>query len=378
MTEPPSVSAGNDRPSVSSAPFGRPGLEALDEEGEAARSAASITSIPLPGAEHFRASVWLPNAHCQTIYAATLAPCAGAALRRTRWETPDGDFIDLDWVGAPRERHARAPLVILFHGLEGSSGSHYARVLASTVAASDWQAVIVHFRGCSGEPNRLERAYHSGDSAELDWILKRLRAQHPHAPLFALGVSLGGNVLLKWLGESANGARCALDAAAAVSAPLDLIAAGNALDRGFNRSVYTRNFLRTLKTKSLAKLARFPGLFDRAAAVRATTLRAFDDAVTAPLHGFRDADDYWRRSSSKPLLKHIRVPTLVLNALDDPFLPASALPKAHEVSSDVVLQFPSQGGHVGFVSGRFPGSIAWMPSHILRFFSAVSGGEPVA
>ena len=333
--------------------------------------------MPRPS-EPFRPAAWLPNAHGQTIYAATLAPCAGAALRRTRWETPDGDFIDLDWVGAPHERYPRPPLVVLLHGLEGGSGSHYARMLASLVARSDWRAVIVHFRGCSGEPNRLERAYHSGDSAELDWILKRLRAQHPQAPLFALGVSLGGNVLLKWLGESAHDARFALDAAAAVSAPLDLIAVGNALDRGFNRSVYTRNFLRTLKAKSLAKLARFPGLFDRAAVLRATTLRAFDDAVTAPLHGFRDAEDYWLRSSSKPWLEHIRVPTLVLNALDDPFLPASALPNAHEVSSDVVLQFPPQGGHVGFVSGRFPGSIAWMPAHILRFFSAISGSEPVA
>ena len=228
------------------------------------------------------------------------------------------------------------------------------------------------------EPNRLPRGYHSGDAQEIDWILQRLRLQHRDAPLFALGVSLGGNVLLKWLGEYSESSVRALAAAAAVSAPLDLVAAGNALDRGFNRAVYTRNFLRTLKAKSLAKLDCFPGLFDRAAVARATTLRAFDDAVTAPLHGFRDAEDYWLRSSSKPWLAHIRVPTLVLNALDDPFLPATALPQSHEVASAVSLQYTARGGHAGFVSGRFPGSIAWMPSRVLRFFSAISPDSGVA
>jgi predicted alpha/beta-fold hydrolase len=339
--------------------------------GRAVRRSAALSD-----AEPFAPATWLPNAHWQTIYAATLAPSATTRLHRTRWETPDQDFIDVDWGGSPHER--RAPLVALFHGLEGSSASHYARMLAAAVAPSDWRVAIVHFRGCSGDPNRLARAYHSGDSAEIDWILKRLRADHADGPLFALGVSLGGNALLKWLGESGTGARAALDAAAAVSAPLDLVAAGNALDRGFNRAVYTRNFLRTLKAKSLAKLARFPGLFDREAVLRADTLRAFDDAVTAPLHGFRNAEDYWLRASSKPWLAHIGVPTLILNAQDDPFMPASALPRAHEVSSAVRLHFPPHGGHVGFVSGRFPGSIAWMPAHVLSFFSALCAGEAMA
>jgi len=338
-----------------------------------------MDSLRAPAAsEEFRPARWLPNAHWQTIYAATLAPCPGRALHRTRWDTPDGDFIDLDWLRAPHAGVTRSPLVVLFHGLEGSSDSHYARMLVRTLAATDWQAVIVHFRGCSGEPNRLARAYHSGDAAEIDWLLARLRAQHRNAPLFAIGVSLGGNALLKWLGEYSESALRTLDAAAAVSAPLDLLAAGNALDRGFNRAVYTHNFLRTLKAKSMAKLDRFPGLFDRAAAMRATTLRAFDDAVTAPMHGFRDAEDYWLRSSSKPWLRHIRVPTLVLNALDDPFLPAWALPHAAEVSRAVRLRYTPRGGHVGFVSGPFPGSLAWMPSHVLRFFSALGGGEAVA
>ena len=328
--------------------------------------------------EPFRAARWLPNGHLQTIYAATLAPSSPPpALRRARWQTPDDDFIDLDWL-QPLARDSQSPLVVLFHGLEGGSDSHYARTLMRAVSTLDWHGVIVHFRGCSGEPNRLARAYHSGDSAEIEWILRRLRAQHPDGPLFALGVSLGGNVLLKWLGEYAATSAATVNAAAAVSAPIDLLAAGNALDQGFNRAVYTRNFLRTLKAKSFAKLDRFPGLFARMSVAHATTLRAFDDAVTAPLHGFRDAEDYWRRASSKPWLAHIRVPTLILNALDDPFLPSRALPQAHEVSHAVRLEYPAQGGHVGFVTGNFPGSIEWMPAHVLRFFLAVGRGHAVA
>jgi predicted alpha/beta-fold hydrolase len=318
--------------------------------------------------ERFRPASWLPSAHLQTIYAAIAAPCRALALRRERWETPDGDFIDLDWHEPADPDLTEAPLVVLFHGLEGSARSHYARALIHAALRRRWDAVIVHFRGCSGELNRLARAYHSGDSAEVDWIVRRLKAQRPAKPLVALGVSLGGNVLLKWLGERGSDAIGLVRAAAAVSAPVDLVAASDALDCGFNRAVYTRSFLRTLKAKSLAKLARFPGLFDGAAVARATTLRAFDDAVTAPLHGFRDAEDYWRRSSSKPWLKHVRVPTLVLNAMDDPFLPAWALPKQSEVSASVQLEFPAQGGHVGFVTGPFPGSIEWMPERVLGFF----------
>jgi hypothetical protein len=315
--------------------------------------------------ESYRAASWLPNAHLQTIYAALFAPRPRLPLRRTRWQTPDHDFIDLDWLATSA---TEGPLVVLFHGLEGSSRSHYARSLMHALAQRKWNGVIVHFRGCSGEPNRLARAYHSGDAAEIQWILNRLRLQHGRGPMLAIGISLGGNALLKWLGEYAPASMETVSAACAVSAPLDLVAAGNALDRGFNRAVYTRNFLRTLKRKSIAKLAKFPQMFDREAARHANTLRAFDDAVTAPIHGFRDAEDYWTRSSSKPWLAHIRVPTLVLNALDDPFLPAWALPQQDQVSAAVHLEFPPQGGHVGFVSGAFPGSIEWMPRRILDFF----------
>jgi predicted alpha/beta-fold hydrolase len=313
---------------------------------------------------------FLRNAHLQTLYAACLARCPQVAWRRERWATPDGDFIDLDWLagaqGTPRAcALSPAPLIVLFHGLEGSSRSHYARTLMHAIDARGWHGVVVHFRGCSGEANRLPRAYHSGDSTEIDWVLRRLRVQRP-GPLAAVAVSLGGNALLKWLGERGPDAVGILDAACAVSAPVDLAAAGAALERGFNR-LYTWNFLRTLKRKGRQKLRTFPGLIDRTAMRSARTLRAFDDHVTAPLHGFVDASDYWRRCSSKPWLEHIVVPTLVLNARDDPFLPARALPQPSGVSPAVTLEQPQHGGHGAFVSGPFPGSLGWMPERALAF-----------
>ena len=287
--------------------------------------------------------------------------------RRERWDTPDGDFIDLDWIReSGTVNRESSPLVVLFHGLEGSSRGHYALALMAALRDRGMRGVVVHFRGCSGEPNRLARAYHSGDAREIDWILRRLRGSHD-GPLFAAGISLGGNALLKWLGESGPAAEAVVDRAAAVSAPLDLMAAGDALGRGFNL-VYARHFLATLKAKSIAKLERHPGLYDATRVRAARTLREFDDLVTAPLHGFRDTDDYWTRASSKPGLGSIRVPTLVVNARNDPFLPASALPGPADASPAVTLEQPADGGHVGFVSGGFPGRLDWLPRRILDFF----------
>ena len=320
---------------------------------------------------NYIAPSWLPGGHAQTIYAAVAAPRPHVAYRRERWDTPDGDFIDLDWLiqdsGSGLRDSEKTPLVVLFHGLEGSSRSHYALAMMHAVRARGWRGVVVHFRGCSGELNRLPRAYHSGDSAEIDWILRRLKRQSPHAPLRAVGVSLGGNALLKWLGEQREHAAGIISAAAAVSAPVDLMAAGNALGHGFNL-IYARHFLATMKRKSLIKLGRFPGLFDGEQVRAANTLRTFDDLVTAPLHGFRNTDDYWTRASSKPLLRDIAAPTLLVNARNDPFLPQAALPQAHEVSAAVTVEFPAAGGHAGFVSGAFPGRHDWLPQRILDFF----------
>ena len=324
----------------------------------------------------YRAPVWLPGGHAQTIYAARFAPRPAVRYRRERWETPDGDFIDLDWgqttvssAPAGEGKRGLSPLVVLFHGLEGGSGSHYALALMAEVVRHGWRGVVVHCRGCGGEENRLPRAYHSGDTAEADWILRRLAAGRAGAPLYAAGVSLGGNVLLKWLGEAGASAREVVKRAAAVSAPVDLSAAGDALDGGINL-MYRRNFLGTMRKKALAKLKRYPGLYDAARVRAASTLREFDDIVTAPLHGFADVDDYWTRASSKPWLPHIAVPTLMINARNDPFLPAAALPEPAEVAPAVVLEQPATGGHGGFVSGPFPGNLGWLPRRILDFFDA--------
>jgi predicted alpha/beta-fold hydrolase len=312
----------------------------------------------------YRAPPWLPGGHLQTIYPALWMPRPVVSYGRERWDTPDGDFIDLDWIAGPNE----SPLVVLFHGLEGCSNSHYALALMHGIRARGWRGVVVHFRGCSGEPNRLPRAYHSGDTEEVDWILRRLQHERAERPLYAAGVSLGGNVLLKWLGERGAAAAQLVTRACAVSAPVDLMSAGEALGRGFNL-LYARYFLATLKVKSNSMLQSFPGLFDAERLRAARTLRAFDDVVTAPLHGFRDTDDYWTRASSKPLLKRIAVPTLMLNARNDPFLPERALPPPHEVAPCVVCEFPEEGGHAGFATGRFPGTLAWLPRRMLNFFA---------
>ena len=315
----------------------------------------------------YRPPLWLRGGHAQTVYALVLKGSI-PTMTRHRWETPDGDFIDVDFLPA----RAGAPLVVLFHGLEGSARSHYARALMRALDARGWNGAVVHFLGCSGEPNRLPRAYHSGDWPEIDWVLRRMRTLYSDAPLFAVGISMGGNALLKWLGKLERVATAVIDGAASVCAPVDLAAAGRALERGFNR-VYTRHFLRTLKPAALAKLARFPGLYERQRLVAACTLYDFDDVVTAPLHGFQGASDYWLRASAKPWLGRIRVPTLLLNARNDPFLPAEFLPRENEVSRDVLCEFPADGGHVGFVSGPFPGHIDWLPARLMAFFAPLSG-----
>ena len=330
------------------------------------RKPHTITSMNTP--PRYRAPAWLPGGNLQTLYPALLAPRPRVRYRRQRWDTPDSDFIDLDWIEnqdsgleiADQER----PLLVLFHGLEGSSNSHYARALMHAARQRGWQGVVVHFRGCSGEINRLPRAYHSGDSTEIDWILRRLRTLHGDGPLFAVGVSLGGNALLKWLGEQGEAAHAVVQRAAAISAPIDLHAAGNALEQGFNM-VYTKNFLATMKRKSLAKLHVHPGLFDETRLRATRTLREFDDLITSRLHGYDGVDDYYTRASSKPHLVRIAVPTLLLNARNDPFLPGTTLPDPVQLSAAVTAAFPDQGGHVGFPDDK--GTLTWMPQAVIEF-----------
>ncbi|MGI4856365.1 MAG: hydrolase [Janthinobacterium lividum] len=339
---------------------------ATSAESTVRASAAGVAS----SVEPYAAPFWLPGGHLQTIVPALFARLPAVSYRRERWDTPDGDFIDLDWLVEDAPPAPHAPLLVLFHGLEGNSDSHYARAIMHAARQCGWRAVIPHFRSCSGAMNRAPRFYHSGDAAEIDWILKRLAT-----PVLAIGVSLGGNALLRWLGEHAAESHRWVRAAAAVSAPIDLAAGGHALAHGFNR-LYTRHFLNTLKRKSLLKLAQYPALFDRERMLAARNLHDFDDVVTAPLHGYRDADDYWRRASAKPILPEITVPTLLLNALNDPFLPVAALARADQVSASITLEHPAAGGHVGFmrplragVRGAEPAREDWLARRLLAFLA---------
>ena len=315
---------------------------------------------------------WLPGGHAQTVYPVLALRGTkrkhALAYTRERWETMpngtfDGDFIDVDRLHGAIDK----PMLVVFHGLEGSSESIYAVNLMREAQQRGWRGVVPHFRGCGGEINRLPRAYHSGDAAEIDWILRRINAEAPTQPLYVAAISLGGNAALKWLGEQGPAAANVVTAAAGISAPLDLMASGRALEIGFSK-FYAQAFLKSMKKTAFAKLEMHPGMFDAAAMRKARTLHDFDNLLTAPVHGFKDADDYWTRASAKPGLVDIAVPTLVLNAANDPFLPASALPGHHEVSKFVTLDFPAQGGHVGFLSSPFPGDGSWMPQRVFHFF----------
>ena len=316
--------------------------------------------------EDYRAPWWLPGGNLQTIWAAKLArrPLL-PSYRRERWDTPDGDFVDVDFADAA----PAAPLLVLFHGLEGRSDSHYAVAFGEAARQRGWNYAVPHFRGCSGELNRAPRAYHSGDFEDVGWMLGRLRERSP-APLLAAGVSLGGNALLRWAEESGSAAAATAAAVAAVSSPIDLAAAGRAIDRGFNRQVYARMFLSTMKPKALAKLRRYPGLFDAGRVARATTLFEFDDAFTAPLHGFAGTEDYWARASAKPRLADIRIPALVVNGDNDPFVPGRSLPHAGEVGRCVTLWQPRHGGHVGFPAGGFPAQVLAMPEAVANWLAS--------
>lgn len=296
------------------------------------------------------------------------------AFRRERWTTPDADFIDVDFLAGGEDRppaahSAETPMLVVFHGLEGSSRSHYCQAFAEVAQERGWACALPHFRGCSGELNHAPRAYHSGDYEEIAWILARLRARHP-GPVIAAGVSLGGNALLRWAAEAASDASSHVNAVAAICSPLDLAAGGHAIGRGFNRQIYTHMFLRTMVPKALRKWEQHPGLFDRDALLAARDLYAFDNVFTAPVHGFRNTEDYWHRASSKPLLSHIRVPALVVNALNDPFVPASSLPRAGEVGPCVTLWQPRHGGHVGFAQGPWPGHVRAMPDAVSAWLTA--------
>ncbi|MDC6169072.1 YheT family hydrolase [Paucibacter sp. XJ19-41] len=312
----------------------------------------------------YRAPPGRPGGHAQTIWPALFSrrfEDAAPQFRRERWITPDGDFVDVDFLDAPPS--PGQPLLVLFHGLEGSSQSQYVQAFAAIARARGWAFALPHFRGCSGELNLAPRAYHSGDFEEIGWMLARLKAGHP-GPLIAAGVSLGGNALLRWAEEMGQSAAATARAVCSICSPVDLAASGHAIGRGFNRLVYTRMFLRTMVPKALRKLQQHPGLFDGERLRQARDLYEFDNLFTAPLHGFRDTEDYWSRASAKPHLRQIRIPALVLNTLNDPFVPAACLPGPADTGSHVTLWQPPQGGHVGFPAGAPPGHVLAMPGQV--------------
>ena len=299
---------------------------------------------------------WVPGAHLQTLWGKLVRRPPRVTTRAERWATPDGDALEIRRLDPPTGAPRDVPRLVILHGLEGTIRSHYIMGLLDQARRRGWAADVLIFRGCNGEIPRAPRFYHSGETTDLDLVVRRLVREHPAQPLVLVGVSLGGNVLLKWLGERGSELPGSVRAAAAISVPYDLERGSRQIERGFAR-LYTFHFLRTLRRKALAKLAEEPGLFPEEPLRAARTLTDFDDAVTAPLHGFESARDYYTRSSARHFLSAIRRPTLLLSAYDDPFLPREVLDDVALVASRnrfLHVEFHDHGGHVGFVGGRVP------------------------
>lgn len=304
--------------------------------------------------EHtYRPAWWVPGGHAQTLWGKFFRPRPRIRARVERWDTPDGDFLELYRMEA---RASGAPRLLLLHGLEGTVRSHYVAPFFEEADRRGWAADLLIFRGCGTELNRAPRFYHSGETTDLAFVLDRLLEEDDHAAIVLAGVSLGGNVLLKFLGERTGTLPSQIKAAAAISVPYDLERGARFISQGFSR-IYDRHFLSTLRDKALRKLDRYPELFDRDRLQEARTIFQFDDAVTAPVHGFRDAHDYYSRSSSLRWLAAIRIPTFLLSAVDDPFLPPDVLAEVRQLAAgnpNLALEFTQRGGHVGFVSGPWP------------------------
>jgi uncharacterized protein len=304
---------------------------------------------------------WIPGGHLQTLWGKLFRRQTPAPTVLERWDTPDGDFLELHRLAANRD----APRVLLLHGLEGTVRSHYAQGLLNEAARRGWGADLLIFRSCGSELNRTRRFYHSGETSDIGFVLDRILREFPAAPLALAGVSLGGNVLLKFLGERGENLPPQLKAAAAISVPFDLARSSTRINRGFSK-FYQRFFLNSLRKKAQEKAQRFPDLAspERIAALR--TLEDFDNLITGPLHGFRDAKDYYARSSSLPYLKAIRVNTLLFSAIDDPMLPAEVLDEVREAARHnpaLEVDFVERGGHAGFITGSVP----WRPFYYAEY-----------
>jgi hypothetical protein len=314
-------------------------------------------------ASRFRPAWWLRGAHLQTLYPAFARRRSCPELQRERLELPDGDFIDIDWTG-----NTQGPVVLVLHGLEGSLESHYTGGILTALAAQGYRTGLMYFRGCSGEPNRLPRGYHSGETGDLQTVIRHIGESSPGKPVAVVGYSLGGNVLLKWLGE--QGDKATLTTAVAVSVPFDLDHAARRLEQGLSR-IYQNHLLKKLRQSVQAKSAIHPAPVPLQELADLKTFRQFDDAITAPLHGFRDVGDYYSQSSSRQYLHRIDAPVLIIHALDDPFLPPAGIPEDAELSHAVTLELSRYGGHVGFVGGNTPlAADYWLEWRICRHLRA--------
>ena len=315
---------------------------------------------------------WIRGGHLQTLWGKLFRRQPSAKTALERWDTPDGDFLEVYRLAAPDA----APRVLLLHGLEGTVRSHYAQGLLNEAARRGWGADLLIFRSCGTEPNRAKRFYHSGETTDAAFALEKVAAQFPSSPLAIAGVSLGGNVLLKMLGEKGDDLPPLLRAAAAVSVPFDLARSSQRINRGFSR-FYQRFFLASLRRKATEKAARFPDLAPREKILGLRTLEDFDNLITGPLHGFEDAQDYYRRSSSLPYLKRIRLKTLLLSAADDPMLPPEVLDEVRKIAAHnpaLRLEFVKRGGHAGFVAGLWP----WRPFYYAEYRVGEFFGEAFA
>ncbi len=327
---------------------------------------------PPPAPAAFVPAAWLPGPNLQTVFARMARPFPRPAGRRERWELPDGDFLDVDRFDGPSPA---APLVAVCHGLEGSSRAPYVRGLVAVALRRGLAAAAINFRGCSGEMNRLPRFYHSGETEDLAYSVGRLAGERPGRPLCLAGFSLGGNVVVKYLAERGQAAPSQLVAAAVISVPFDLAACARAVDGpGFWTAVYRERFLRTLRSKALRKARTFTGLLDPARVRAIRTFTEFDERVTAPLHGFASAADYWARSSSGKLLDRVRRPLLALAAADDPIVPAGSLPlMAARANPRVTLEVVPAGGHAGFVAGPLWRPRYWAEERAVEFLARAAG-----
>ncbi|KTD23760.1 hydrolase of the alpha/beta-hydrolase fold family [Legionella lansingensis] len=317
----------------------------------------------------FKPAWWLSNSHAQTVFPTLTRRMQAPVDATERIELPDGDFIDLAWAenGLSRE----SPLVILLHGLGGSVESSYVAGFMQSLNRCGWRVVLMHFRGASKEPNRLPRAYHSGDTADFDYLLQCLHNREPYTKKAAIGVSLGGNVLLKWLGE--KGSQKLIDTAIAVSVPFQLRLVADRISRGFSR-IYQGYLLKRLKAVFEQKRNTYSD--DLPEPLRDMhkwqCFWTFDEFVTAPLHGFPNVHAYYREASSRHYLRNIVTPTLIIHALDDPFMTPDVVPTEDELSQDIILELSSSGGHVGFITGNIPGvPVYWLEERIPNFLKSV-------